>query len=281
MNNLGFHCQQLHHLRDRVVANDLTRGEFYNFPREELPELRRAISACGVAASIHCPLERLDWYPDPPTWTFLCDRERERRQLTLRMIEATLASAADIEAEYVVAHFPCPSTDAPPATYEELRPIALDSCYQIAKLSERYGVPVHLEGFGPSPFLNEDFLAEVFTQFTNLRYCFDSGHMGLAARRDGIDLYLFAERIRPYLGSIHLWNTRGMEDYIAYRHIPVHPSQRPEEGWVDIARLIGILRQGNPGVPIIFESIFAYPRALGNYDIRDGIAWIRELATSY
>lgn len=281
MNDLGFHCQKLGHLEERLLANGLRRGEFYNFPAEQLPLLKKGIISCGIAASIHCPLENLSWYPDPPTWAFLCDLSRERRELNLRMVEVTIQRAGDIGAEYVVAHFPSPASDAPHAGYSQLQPIALDSCQRLELLSEGYGVPVHLEGFGPTPLLNPDFLVEVFTHFRNLKYCFDTGHMGLAAKRDGLDLYRFAERLAPYVGSIHLWNTRGLEDYFAFRHIPVHPAQKPEAGWVDIERLLRLIRKDSPTCPIVFESLHRYPLALGDYDYRDGVRWIKGLVTSF
>ena len=129
---------------------------------------------------------------------------------------------------------------------------------------------------GVSPFLNIDFLSPILREFTSLRYCLDSGHTHLAALSGGFDLYAFAEELLPYLGSVHLWNTRGRDDYLAFHHIPVHPSQSPEEGWLDIPRLLEMLKDSSS--PIIFESGHSYPEALGDYDYRDGVKWVKELA---
>jgi sugar phosphate isomerase/epimerase len=119
----------------------------------------------------------------------------------------------------------------------------------------------------------------MLSQYPVLRYCFDTGHMQLASQSTGFDLHDFAEQIVPYTGSIHLWNTRNGDDYQAFRHIPVHPSQNPEQGWVDIARVLKIM--GQRSYPIIFESAHQYPEALGDYDYRDGVQWVKEiLATS-
>jgi len=264
--------------REVILDNGLKRGEFYHLTPETLPWLKREIRDHELAMSIHCPLVKPEWYPEPPTWSFLCDVERERRELNLRMIRETMAMARDFGAEYVVVHFPCPpSTGVNDKSYVELKEIALESAHRLALLSEEYGTPIHIEGFGPSPFLAVEFIAEVITSFTVLHYCFDTGHMNLSAQRDGFDLCRFAEQIAPYVGSVHLWNNRGMDDYLSFHHIPVHPSQNPAQGWADIARILETIARGRPFLPLIIESPPWYPRALGNQDYRDGVRWIKEL----
>jgi sugar phosphate isomerase/epimerase len=194
------------------------------------------------------------------------------------MVEETMAMAEEFGAEYVVVHFPAPSlTSTSGFSSTELREIAWQSALRLAEMSERYGIPIHIEGFGPSPFLDLDFLIEVSQHLPCLEYCFDTGHMHIASQRDGFDLYQFAERLAPHIGSIHLWNNRSIEDYFTYLHIPVHPSQKPEEGWVDIARILQLILSNNDSCRIILESGFHYPEALGGHDFRDGVAWVKEL----
>jgi len=278
VDNLGFHCNRMEHFREVILENGLGRGEFYHLRAEELPLLKREILSHDLEVSIHCPLVKPDWYPDPPTWAFLCDVEKEKRELNFRMIGETMELAGDFGTQYVVVHFPSPpSTEVKGMSYSELHDIALDSGHRLALLSEEYGIPIHIEGFGPSPFLTVDFIAEVLSRFPVLRYCFDSGHMNLSARRDGFNLYQFAADVAPYVGSVHLWNNRGMDDYIAFRHIPVHPSQSPEEGWADIARILEAIMKGRHSLPVIFESPGWYPKALGDYDYRDGVRWVKKL----
>lgn len=273
MKNLGFHCQRLSHLQEGVLGNGLGRGEFYNFPPSDLATLKREILSHDLVVSIHAPLVRTEWYPDPPTWSFLCDMDKENRELTLKMIRAALEEAPDFGAEYVVVHFPVPTTDS--AGSGELEGVAWRSCDRLAEMGEKYHLPIHIEGVGPSPFLSIDFLSRALDQYPNLHYCFDTGHMNIAAHHDGFDLYEFAQGLAPYVGSIHLWNSRSFDDYLEFHHIPVHPSQRPEEGWADIGRILETL--GDPHRPSIFESGYTYPRALGDYDYRDGVKWVKEL----
>ncbi len=279
MSDLGFHCNRLHHVEEGILKNGLKRGEFYNFLDEALPALKRQILSHDLAVSIHAPLVRPDWYPDPPTWSFLCNVDKEDRDLTMKMISGTVELADEFGAQYVVVHFPTPASDAASESQAKLEAIAWRSCDWLAELSARRRMPIHIEGVGASPFLNVESLSSMLSQYPVLRYCFDTGHMQLASQSAGFDLYAFAEQIVPYMGSIHLWNTRNADDYQAFRHIPVHPSQDPEQGWVDIARVLKIM--GLPSYPIIFESAHHYPEALGDYDYRDGVQWVKEiLATS-
>jgi sugar phosphate isomerase/epimerase len=280
INNLGFHCHGIDHFDQAIVQNGLRRGEFYNIPHDELPELRRRITQHNLATSVHAPLERLSWYPSPPTFTFLCEADEGRRQLSLRMIEETMKQSHDLGAEYVVVHFPSPCSNDGEVNYDEAFDIAWHSAELLADVSHQYRIPIHIEGFGPSPFLNVDFLTRVITEFPLLHYCFDTGHMHIQSLQFSFDLYDFARDMAPHVGSLHLWNSRGIEDYISYRHIPVHPSQKPDEGWGDIARVLQLVLSQNSECAIILESSLHYPEQLGGHDVGEGVAWVRDLISA-
>ncbi|MDY6912623.1 MAG: sugar phosphate isomerase/epimerase [Chloroflexota bacterium] len=276
-NNLGFHCNRLRYFDEAITENGLNRGEFFNFHPEEIPALKQKLLSTGVNRSIHSPLIKPDWYPDPPTWSFLCDVDKYSRKRTFKMVTETLAHAEDIGAEYVIVHFPVLCTDGSDEREDKLKSIAWKSCDELAELSVKRGVEIHIEGLGNSPYLNDGFLIKALGQYP-LRYCFDTGHMNLASQINGFDLYQFAEEIRPFVGSIHLWNNRGHNDYLDFRHVSIHPSQEPEEGWADIKKLLEVLK---PDYPVIFESPLSYPETLGDHDYRDGVKWVKEiLATS-
>lgn len=279
MNNLGFHCNRLDLFEDMILGNGLKRGEFYNLPADDLPGLRKLIEKHRLAWSIHAPLIQLDWYPKPPTWSFLCDEDGDNRELTMKMIRLTVNHAEEFGAEYVVVHFPSPASHTPTENLDEkVRAIAWKSCDRLAELSIKRGVTIHAEGVGATPLINAEFLTLVLKEYSPpLKYCLDTAHSYLAAQSNAFDLYEFEEALLPYLGSVHLWNIRGRDDYSAYRHIPVHPSQSAEEGWVDIARILKILGDRGKSLPVIFESDRFYPEALGKYDYREGVKWVKEL----
>ncbi len=277
MSNLGFHCNRLELFEDMILGNGLRRAEFYNLPVEDLPELRKLIDKHKLAWSIHAPLIQLDWYPRPPTWSFLCDEDSDKREL--KMIRLTVNHAEEFGAEYVVVHFPSPASHTPTENLDEkIKAIAWKSCDRLAELSVKRGVTIHAEGVGTTPLINVEFLTSVLEEYSPpLYYCFDTAHSYLAAQSNAFDLYEFEEALLPYLGSVHLWNIRGKDDYNAYRHIPVHPSQSADEGWVDIARILKILGYRGKSLPVIFESDRIYPESLGKYDYREGVKWVKGL----
>ncbi|MFC1974066.1 sugar phosphate isomerase/epimerase family protein [Chloroflexota bacterium] len=277
MSSLGFHCHDVDRLEDIIVGNGLSRGEFYNLDISELLTLRKLILSHNLKWSIHSPLIKLDWYPNPPTWSFLCDISKDNRELTMKMVTLTMEHAQEFGVDYVVVHFPTPPSDASGESQEKIESIARSSCEWLAELSLKRGVPIHTEGVGASPLLNAEFLCQVLAEYTPLRYCFDTAHAYLAALNDGFDYYAFARDMSPYLGSVHLWNTRGTDDYIAFRHIPVHPSQSPDDGWVDIPRTLAALNANRSDLTLIFESAPRYPLELGDHDYRDGIKWVKSL----
>jgi sugar phosphate isomerase/epimerase len=261
-----------------IIDNGLRRGEFYNLVPGELPRLKRLLRRHNLAWSIHSPLIQLDWYPQPPTWSFLCDLDRDKRELTMKMIRLTMEQADELGAEYVVAHFPSPSSEESDEGGPKVEAIAWKSCDRLAELSLKKEIPIHVEGVGASPLINAGFLKSVLKEYSfPLRYCFDTAHTHLAALKNGFNLYDFETELQPYLGSVHLWNVRSKDDYLSYRHIPVHPSQTAEDGWVDIARVLQIMGEASNSLPIIFESDRLYPEAMGNYDYREGVQWVKKL----
>ncbi|GIW10067.1 MAG: hypothetical protein KatS3mg061_1124 [Dehalococcoidia bacterium] len=163
---LGLNVSRLEALRERLPALGLKRAELFLFRRDELPAVRQALAEQGVRFSAHVPVPRPEQYPFPPTWTFLNYADAERRDLYFRIVKETVETAAELGAEYVVVHYPGPITPACEAIGRAtLREIALASAERLAELSARTGVPLHIEGFGPSPFLTSEFILEVLTRY--------------------------------------------------------------------------------------------------------------------
>ena len=278
MSNLGFHCHNLDLFDEMIISNGLRRGEFYNLPAGELPRLKRLIERHNLKWSIHAPLVQLDWYPEPPTWSFLCDPDKDKRDLTMKMITLSMEHAAEFGAEYLVVHFPSPTSEEHNENKAKLESIARESCDRLAELSLKRKIPIYVEGVGATPLINAEFLTSLLKDYSpQLHHCFDTAHTQLASLSNGLDLYDFERELLPYFGSVHLWNTRGKEDYLAYRHIPVHPSQSAAEGWVDIAKVLEIIGSLKSSLPIIFESDRIYPETLGEFDYREGVKWVKDL----
>jgi len=196
----------------------------------------------------------------------------------MKMVTLTMEHADELGAEYAVVHFPSPTSEESDEGGAKVEAIAWKSCDRLAELSLKRGIPIHIEGVGASALINAAFLKRVLREYSPLlQYCFDTAHTHLAAMQNGFDLYAFEAELLPYLGSVHLWNIRSKADYLAFRHIPVHPSQSAEDGWVDIARVLQTMGSIRDSLPIIFESERFYPEALGNYNYIEGVQWVKKL----
>jgi sugar phosphate isomerase/epimerase len=275
---LGLNVNRVEHIREKMPSLGLTRAELFIFGREELPEVRRALEEQQARFSVHAPVPRPRNYPYPPTWTFLNYADEDRRNAYFALVQETVECAADLGADYVVVHYPGPITK----TCEEvglarLFEIANASADRLAELSARTGVPIHIEGFGPSPFLTSEFILSVLDRHPNLAYCFDVAHNHLADQRADLTYYEFLEALLPRLGSVHLWQTRHYDDYATYRHLPLHPSQSPDEGWVDIARVVRTVHQARPTVPFVMEFPGWFPDPWRHLDYREGVRWLQEI----
>ncbi|MFN8532337.1 MAG: TIM barrel protein [Dehalococcoidia bacterium] len=275
---LGLNVNRVEHIRQKMPALGLHRAELFVFGREELPEVQRALDDQAASFSIHAPVPRPVDYPYPPTWTFLNYADEGRRNVYFNLVQETVECAAEIGAEYVVVHFPGPITQAcEEIGLGRLLDVANQSADRLAELSARAGVPIHIEGFGPSPFLTSEFILGVLDRHPNLAYCFDVAHNHIAHQRADFTYYEFLDELMPRIGSVHLWQTRHYDDYATYRHIPLHPTQRPEEGWVDIERVVRTVHAARPTAPFVMEFPGWFPDPWQHLDYREGVRWLQEI----
>ncbi|MEK7368907.1 MAG: hypothetical protein AABZ62_04510, partial [Planctomycetota bacterium] len=72
--------------------------------------------------------------------------------------------------------------------------------------------------------------------------------------------------------SMHLWNTKSIEHWRKHGHVPLHPSQCPTEGWVDIEKTLEITLSHNKDLKLIHE----YRIANMDDEIAEGFGWIRD-----
>ena len=275
---LGFHCESPAEIQERVLSSGLSYVELYNIHVSDLPAIRQTVARHGLGVGVHCPLIMPVWYPFAPIASFLLgDAGEELRELTLRLIAQTLRDTRELGPAYVVVHFPkpAPAPQRQPG-WEPQMDVAWDSAERLAQLAREFEVRINIEGFGERPFLSADFLTAVLDAFPELSYCFDVGHIHLAALRGVLDYFEFLERLAPRIGSVHLWNTRGPQDYAAYAHLPIHANQQPDTGWVDVRHTLRVIREANPDAVFIFEHGTQFPPPFA-LDYREGVSWVREV----
>ncbi len=257
-------------------AGFLHRGlghvEFFDYPLCDMDELKiiyekmRHEGRTGL--SFHAPMPRPDFFPFSGITCFFLNEEPARRDLSFRLIEDTLQHAQDWGADYVVTHLTFGKTDtSDPGRAEEL---AWDTCERFATLSRSYDVPVNIEFAAYTTAFNDPGkFVEIISKYDELGICIDSGHTMFGAKMHKRDYFDDISILAPLARSMHLWNTRCE----AQDHVPLHPSQSPQDGWIDIEQTLEMVLKQNPDSTIIFE----YPVAEVTKGIQEGYDWIENM----
>jgi len=262
-----------------LLHRGLGRVEFFDYARGDLEALGEALETLAGEGrrcfSFHAPIVRPGYFPFPGETCFFLNQDPAKRALSFRLLADTLTQARRWGAEYVVTHLTYGPSDTPERSLA--RRLAGEACARLAILSRAAGVPVDVEFAAYSPAFDrpEDFLAAV-AEHPELGLCLDVGHAFLGAQRRQADFLADVATLAPWARSLHLWNTQGLDHKRCHGHVPLHPSQRPAEGWIDIERVLEAVLEGNPEVRIIFE----YPVVAMTPEIEAGYDWIAELVSA-
>ncbi|HJX39101.1 MAG TPA: TIM barrel protein [Anaerolineae bacterium] len=262
-------------LQQLLRMGDFKKLEIGFYDEETLPLIMGFAKANELSYGFHDPLPRLpdDDYP------FLTDPDDQKRWRTLDSMYRTMQTAVRYEAQYVIGHIPSVLWEPRPAISEDkILELAHRSCDQLSAWSQESGIPFILENVGPNPyFFRVAAFVEVLQAHPDLQFCLDMGHLHLMSIYAGYDAAEFARELAPYTTVVHIYNATP-EMYRKYHHVPVHPSQRTEDGWADILGILGrVLEGGSKDLTLVFEYSPQYPA--GEEFVKEGIEWVTRAAT--
>lgn len=259
-----------------LVHRGIGRVEFFDLSESRMADLRPLLDALAdegrESFSFHAPVARPEAFPYPGVTCFYLSDEDALRELSFTLLEGTMQAARRWGAAYVVSHLTYgPKDTEDPATASKL---AETACRRMAAMSRQYEVPLDLEFAAYSEaFHRADLFAEVVDEFSELGLCIDVGHAYLGALMRGRDHLDDIAALTGRARSLHLWNTTGPEFTRRNHHAALHPSQRTEDGWLDIERIIEVVARENPGINVIFE----YPVEKVTPEIQEGYDWVARL----
>ncbi len=258
-----------------LLHRGLGRVEFFDFPLDAMDTLRLTyaeMAAKGHAGlSFHTPMPRPRDFPYSGVTCLFLNEAPEHREISFRAVEETLQHAQAWGADFAVTHLTFGKTDtSDPSTAVRL---AAQACERLASLSRRYGTPINIEFAAYTPAFHQPKLfVQAMSDHPELGICIDTGHTMLGARLHGRDYLNDIKTLAPHTRSMHLWNTRGGDTF----HTPLHPSQSPTHGWIDIRETLAAVLAVNPHTAIIFE----YPIARLTPKIQAGYDWVAELVAN-
>lgn len=279
--NLGMVIARGHNLW-RIPAYGLNRTELVVFDLEEKEKVVSFIHENNIRFSIHTPLFLQPGYHENPLLACIVDPDPERRCLAVGLILENIELAAELGAEFVVAHIQRPEqfAGAAPDEFDEKNAMAaaLASAEVIAEKSRASGVPVFLENLmDNSVFHRPEQYIEILEAFPDLGFCLDVGHLDVDTRRFGIDFWEAFRALAPHTREMHLHNSAGLTHPTAPRpwKIPVHPSQKSNPDWCDIEAIIKEMLAVRPECIINLE--FRPEKTQDSDFIMEGVNWIRDI----
>ncbi len=258
----------VHRGLDRVEFFDLTDSGMDGFADTMAP-----LKAEGrKRVSFHAPVHRPEWFPHVGVTCFFLCEDAGKRELSFRLLGHTLDLAKVWEAEYAVTHLTFGPTDT---TDEALAcGLARQAVRRMAEMSRNTGIPLDVEFAAyTDSFHHPEAFAAVIEEHPELGICIDIGHTCLGAVKRRRNLLDDVRALAPHARSLHLWNTTGPEHTAKHHHTPLHPSQKPEDGWIDVAAVLDVVRTHNPDVTVIFE----YPIPELTAEIQAGYDWVSEM----
>jgi sugar phosphate isomerase/epimerase len=258
-------------LESLIRLSGFRKLEIGFYDEESLPSVMSFATGRGLSYGFHDPLPRLpsDDFP------FLTDPDEEKRWRTLDSMHRTMETAVAYGAEYVVGHIPSVIWEPQPALSDnKIVELAHRSCDQLSEWSRESNIPFALENVGPNPyFFHFEAFVDVMRAFPDLEFCLDIGHLHLMSVYAGLDSLQFASAMAPYTTIVHIYNATP-EMYRKYHHVPVHPSQRPQDGWADVVSILGCVLRGRRGdLTLVFEYSPQY-RASEVF-LKEGIEWVK------
>ena len=223
-----------------------------------------------IRVSYHAPV----FHQVDPTLTYYLNSNFRLREATFEILEINLKMAQSLPTDYVIIHFTSNSMNEN-ITDHELRHFAKKSVERIDMLSRQYELPIYLEYTSYNDRFDkpEDFV-EVVKDYDNLGICLDIGHLYMVCQTYGLDYFTELEKLLPYTKVMYLWNTTSKECMQEYGYIPAHPSQKSEDGWIDIEKTLNLALNYNKDIYIIFEPNFEYK---GEKYFEESISWVNEI----
>lgn len=228
-----------------------------------------------VRVSYHAPV----FHQADPTLTYYLNSNFRLREATFEILEINLKMAKSLPTDYVIVHFTSNSMIEEDITDAEIKYLAKRSAKRISLLSSQYKLPIYLEYTSHNcRFDRPDDFIEVVKDYPNLGLCVDLGHLYSVCKDYGLDYFTELEKLLPYTKVIYAWNTTSKSVMKKHGFIPVHPSQDPCEGWIDIERAIKLALSFNEDMYIIVQPNFEYR---DQEYFEEGVAWINELINEF
>ena len=240
----------------------------------DITSVLRLSKSNDIKLSYHAPV----FHQTDPTITYYINSNFRLREATFEILEINLKMAQALPTDYVVIHL-AGSVAEDNITDAEMQYYAKLSVKRINMLSEEYELPIVIEYTAHNTrFDRPDDFIEVIKDYPKISLCIDLAHLSSTCQLYGLDYFTELEKMLPYAKAINAWTGTSRESMKTHKYIPVHPSQDPNEGWIDIEKTINLALSYNEDMYIIFEPNFEYK---GQEYFEEGVNWINNMVNQF
>ncbi|NIK70008.1 sugar phosphate isomerase/epimerase [Paenibacillus sp. BK720] len=254
------------------------RDDFYGIEaclfrsEQDIENLIRESHATGFRIGIHFPLRA---GISPLRDALFIAKENNARSDAYSIAEQELAYIhSRMQPDYVLFHYPKPvilddRTDWTSWRFDNRTEYEFESAYAfdefrtysdalfewLSLMRAKYGFTPVLELDALNRYVYEDdYLQRKLEEYRGIKLCLDTARLYIQDRVDPrFNSETVLRRYAGYAATVHLSNVQIVGGRIIQSRIPVHPSQRPSEGWAPIERYLRIISGKNPDFKIMFE----------------------------
>ncbi len=277
INIVNLEIEEAVELRLERIEICLGKEDKYRDKLKEFDKMVHKAEELGLPYSIHLPVYTESWYPYDLFSAFFIDEDKNKRELSFRLLEFNLDKLKHLNSEYFVLHFPGISkTTMDRNLFTE---ILKESLTRVNNLAKTYGVKIYLEYFGSNKnFCDFNQWISIIQEYENLGILTDTGHLYFSSIINGFDFLDALRTLAKNSSAFHLWTTKGEKAYCEcqyykeYHHIGPHIQQKRNSGWAfDTEEVIKIIAKENK--PVIIEPSIKYK---GKEYLLEGIKSIKK-----
>lgn len=220
----------------------------------------------------HLPI----YYQSNPKDTYYMSKNFRLRNANFEILEANLKMIKGLKVDYVVIHFL--STQIENEKYDNLEDfinIAKKSLNRLNILAKEYCVKINIEYSSQIlEYSSPKYWIDLVSGYEGLGLCLDLGELYFRSKERNRDFFKELQLMLKKVNIIHLYNAIDRQDVEKFGYIPINPSQKNEDGWIDIEKVVKYIKLEERKIPIILDPNFEYK---GEEYFRDGATWLNSM----
>lgn len=253
----------------RDYRKDFFGIEFCNLDSQQINRILQLKKEKGFEIGIHFPLNRMSYPKRDP---LIFSKNQGESELAFEVLEKEIAYAKEINASYLLFHFPKPMIIDSNLNWEKARfqdyeyideaeysyEIFRQKCFELFgwlnEKRQKYDVDIILEIEIINKYLYRgELLKQLLDKYSEIKLCLDTARLHVLNSIDEeFDIKTFLLDYAPYTELLHISNIQ-VQEKIMNGHYPALEGLKVQEGWGDIKNMLELISSKNKYLKILFE----------------------------